>query len=151
MDGKKARKITTGAVQTGGNYTQVDMKKKASLGAGRLPLQKIVYIDQWGQEADVDTLTERALYDPMDYARRAPSTLNRQPWRFLIDGSKIILAVRDDEETNEYEEQIDAGIAMLYFEGVIEQSLCQIQWKLGPADQDYQIPEEYKVVATCEV
>lgn len=149
--GKKARKITTGAVQTGGNYTQADMKKKASLGAGRLPLQKIVYIDQWGQEADVDTLTERALYDPMDYARRAPSTLNRQPWRFLIDGSKIILAVRDDEETNEYEEQIDAGIAMLYFEGVIEQSLCQIQWKLGPADQDYQIPEEYKVVATCEV
>ena len=87
----------------------------------------------------------------MDYARRAPSTLNRQPWRFLIDGSKIILTVRDDEETNEYEEQIDAGIAMLYFEGVIEQSLCQIQWKLGPVEKDYGIPEEYKVVASCEV
>ena len=40
---------------------------------------------------------------------------------------------------------------MLYFEGVIEQSLCQIQWKLGPVEKDYSIPEEYKVVASCEV
>lgn len=149
--GKKARKLTTGGVQTGGNYTQADMKKKAQTGAERMPLQKMAFIDKWGEEADVDALAERALYDPMDYARRAPSTLNRQPWRFIIDGAKIILAVRDDEETNEYEEQIDAGIAMLYFEGVIEQSLCQIQWTLGAVENTYGIPEEYKIVASCEV
>lgn len=149
--GKKTRKLTTGAIKTGGNYTQANMKRKKETGASRIPLQQIVYIDQWGKEADVDALMERALYDPMDYARRAPSTLNRQPWRFIIDGAKIILTVRDDEETNEYEEQIDAGIAMLYFEGVIEQSLCSIQWKLGAVDNTYNIPENYKIVASCEV
>ena len=149
--GKKARKLTTGGVQTGGNYTQADMQKNAQTGAERMPLQQMVYIDKWGEEADVDTLVERALYDPMDYARRAPSTLNRQPWRFIIDGAKIILAVREDEETNEYEEQIDAGIPMLYFEGVIEQVLCNVQWKLGPVENTYGIPEEYKIVASCQI
>ena len=129
--GKKLRKRTIGSVKTGGNYTQANMDRKKDSGAGRMPLQQIVYIDKWGNEADVDVLIDRALYDPLDYARMAPSTLNRQPWRFIINGAKIILAVRDDEETDEYEEQIDAGIAMLYFEGVIEQSLCSIQWHLG--------------------
>ena len=116
-----------------------------------MPLQQIVYIDKWGNEADVDVLIDRALYDPLDYARMAPSTLNRQPWRFIINGAKIILAVRDDEETDEYEEQIDAGIVMLYFEGVIEQSLCSIQWHLDEIENTYGIPEEYEIVAYCEV
>lgn len=149
--GKKVRKRTIGSVKIGGNYTQANMDRKKDAGAGRIPLQQIVFIDKWGREADVDALMERALYDPMDYARLAPSTLNRQPWRFIIDGSKIILAVRDDVETDEYEEQIDAGIAMLYFEGVIEQSLCSIQWDFAAVDNVYGIPEEYKIVASCEV
>lgn len=149
--GKKSRKITTGSVQIGGNYTQANMDKKEAQESPRMPLQQMVYIGKWGVEADVDALIERALYDPMDYARRAPSTLNRQPWRFVIDGSKIILTVRDDEETNEYEEQIDAGIVMLYFEGVIEQSLCTIHWKPGSVENIYGIPKEYKIVATCEI
>ena len=138
-------------MKTGGNYTQANMDRKKDSGAGRMPLQQIVYIDKWGNEADVDVLIDRALYDPLDYARMAPSTLNRQPWRFIINGAKIILAVRDDEETDEYEEQIDAGIAMLYFEGVIEQSLCSIQWHLGEIENTYGIPEEYEIVAYCEV
>lgn len=149
--GKKLRKRTIGSVKTGGNYTQANMDRKKDSGAGRMPLQQIVYIDKWGNEADVDVLIDRALYDPLDYARMAPSTLNRQPWRFIINGAKIILAVRDDEETDEYEEQIDAGIVMLYFEGVIEQSLCSIQWHLGEIENTYGIPEEYEIVAYCEV
>lgn len=149
--GKKARKITTGAAKVGDNYTKVDMERKQPDVSPRMPLEEIVYMGTWGQKASVDTLMQRALYDPMDYARRAPSTLNRQPWRFVVGDSKVILTVRIDDETNEYEEAIDAGIAMLYFEGVIEQTLCSIHWDLGEIDNTYQIPDNYKIIASCDI
>lgn len=148
--GKKKAPITLGALKTGDNYSQADMRKKESSQSKVLPLQEMVYIDKWGEGGDVNTLLERALYEPMDCVRKAPSTMNRQPWRFLIDGGKIVLLMRKDNDVSEYEERIDAGIAMLYFEDVIGQTLCKIQWKLGPVDNIYGIPDEYVIVASCE-
>ncbi|MCD8018407.1 MAG: nitroreductase family protein [Clostridiales bacterium] len=149
--GKKKIAKTLGVLKTGDNYTQADMKKKKEGNTHFLPLDQMVYIDQWGNGADVNDLLDRALYDPMDCARKAPSTLNRQPWRFMLDNGKVILTVRDDPETSDYEEWIDAGIAMLYFEGVIEQVLCKVQWNLDPIENKYGIPEEYKIVGSCDV
>lgn len=148
--GKKKKPVTLGALKIGDNYSQADMRKKDGNTSTVLPLCQMVYIDKWGEGADVDKLMERALYDPMDCARKAPSTLNRQPWRFLIDGGKIILTMRKDNDISEYEERIDAGIAMLYFEDVIEQTLCKVQWKLGPGENTYGIPDDYVIVASCE-
>lgn len=148
--GKKKKPVTLGALKIGDNYSQADMRKKYGNTSTVLPLCQMVYIDKWGEGADVDKLMERALYDPMDCARKAPSTLNRQPWRFLIDGGKIILTMRKDNDISEYEERIDAGIAMLYFEDVIEQTLCKVQWKLGPVENTYGIPDDYVIVASCE-
>lgn len=148
--GKKKKPVTLGALKIGDNYSQADMRKKDGNTSTVLPLCQMVYIDKWGEGADVDKLMERALYDPMDCARKAPSTLNRQPWRFLIDGGKIILTMRKDNDISEYEERIDAGIAMLYFEDVIEQTLCKVQWKLGPVENTYGIPDDYVIVASCE-
>lgn len=147
--GKKKTGSFLGKLKTGDNYTQANMRKKEDHGT-ILPLEQMVYISKWGEGADVSTLLDRALYDPMDCARKAPSTLNRQPWRFIIDGGTIVLAVRDDVQSNEYEESIDAGISMLYFAAVIEQTLCKITWKLGPVENKYGIPEEYKIVASCQ-
>lgn len=148
--GKKKKPVTLGALKIGDNYSKADMRKKDGNTSTVLPLCQMVYIDKWGEGADVDKLMERALYDPMDCARKAPSTLNRQPWRFLIDGGKIILTMRKDNDISEYEERIDAGIAMLYFEDVIEQTLCKVQWKLGPVENTYGIPDDYVIVASCE-
>lgn len=147
--GKKKTGKFLGKLKTGDNYTQANMRKKEDYST-ILPLEKMVYIGKWGEGADVSTLLNRALYDPMDCARKAPSTLNRQPWRFIIDGGTIVLAVRDDVQSNEYEESIDAGISMLYFAAVIEQTLCKVTWKLGPVENKYGIPEEYKIVASCQ-
>ena len=77
--------------------------------------------------------------------------MNRQPWRFLIVGGKIILAMRKDSDISEYEKRIDAGIAMLYFEAVMEQTVCPVQWTAGSAENVYGIPEDYEIVASCEV
>ena len=50
-------------------------------------------MDKWGQAADIEDLETRALLDAFSYARLAPSALNKQPWRFIVDGGKIVLAV----------------------------------------------------------
>lgn len=147
---KKKTPVILGALKTGDNYSQADMHKKDNSPSKILPLEEMVYIDRWGEGADVNTLLERALYEPMDCVRKAPSTMNRQPWRFLIDGGKIILLMRKDSDISSYEEKIDSGIAMLYFEEVIGQTLCKIQWNLSPVANTYDIPDTYRIVASCE-
>lgn len=147
--GKKKTSGILGALKTGDNYTQANIRKKEEESV-ILPLEDMVFINKWGEGADVNTLLERALYDPMDCARKAPSTLNRQPWRFIVDGGKIILTVRKDEAVNDYEQAIDSGIAMLYFDKVIEQTLVKVHWTLGDVENVYHIPEEYQVIGICE-
>jgi len=79
----------------------------------------------------------------------APSTKNRQPWRFMYDNGIVVLAVRKDESTNEYEEKIDAGIVMLYFKLIVDSTLFNVAWKLGKTEKEYEIPSDYSIVAYC--
>ena len=149
--GKKRFKKVTGNVTLGKGYANADFQVKDSVTSPRMPLEEIVFLDTWGNKATVDELVNRAVYEPLNYARMAPSTLNRQPWRFIIDGGLLILTVRDDEDTNLYEEQIDAGIVMLYCKKVMRETLCEISWNLEPVENKYNIPDNYKIVASCSM
>lgn len=147
----KAQKTILGKVKTGGNYTKADMSVKSSYSNKSLPIEEMVYMGEWEKKATVDELLDRALYEPLSCATMAPSTLSRQPWRFIIDGGKVILALRKEEGIQPYEEKIDAGIVMLYFEVVVEQTLCKMKWQLGSVENQYGVPEEYEIVAVCNM
>lgn len=129
----------------------IDKNIKNKSGSERLGLEKIVYMDKWGINTSIDELEERGLLDAFSYARMAPSTLNRQPWRFIIDGGKIILAVKKDDFTSNYERGIDAGIAMLYFGLIIDTTLFDLKWNLDKIDKNYNIPEDYEVIGYCSI
>lgn len=129
----------------------IDKNIKNKSGSERLGVEKIVYMDKWGINTSIDELEERGLLDAFSYARMAPSTLNRQPWRFIIDGGKIILAVKKDDFTSNYERGIDAGIAMLYFGLIIDTTLFDLKWNLDKIDKDYNIPEDYEVIGYCSI
>ena len=66
----------------------------------------------------------------------APSTLNRQPWRFIIDGGKVVLVVKNDDFTNNYERGIDAGIAMLYFGLIVDTTMFDSKWSVENIEKD---------------
>lgn len=117
----------------------------------RKPVEELVYVGKWGENATVEFLENRALLDAFHYARLAPSTLNRQPWRFIIDENIVVLAIRDDENTGTYEEKIDAGIAMLYFETIMDSTLADITWTLDKPQKDYDIPSNYIIVGYCNI
>ena len=117
----------------------------------KLSVEKIAYMDEWGKNTSVTDLEERGLLDAFSYARMAPSTLNRQPWRFIIDGGNVILAVKKDDFTSSYERGIDVGISMLYFGLIIDTTLFDLKWSIGNTDKDYKIPSDYEVVGYCSM
>ncbi|MDW7711670.1 MAG: nitroreductase family protein [Deferrisomatales bacterium] len=51
----------------------------------------------------------------VEAARRAPSALNRQPWRFSWEGGRVVLGA-DGPDTHGIPKRLDCGIAMLHFE-----------------------------------
>jgi nitroreductase len=124
---------------------------KSKSGSDRLGVEKIVYMDEWGKNSSVTDLEERGLLDAFSYARMAPSALNRQPWRFIIDGGNIILAVKKDDFTSNYERGIDTGIAMLYFGLIIDTTMFDLKWSIGNINKDYKIPDNYEIVGYCSI
>ena len=135
----------------GQNKSKTEVKKVADNTSERLGVEDIVYLKAWGNNAKADDLYNRALLDAFHYARLAPSTLNRQPWRFILDDEIVVLAVRDDEHTGTYEEEIDAGIVMLYFEAIADITLTDVTWTLEAPQKDYKIPKEYIAVGYCSI
>lgn len=124
---------------------------KNKRGSERLGIEEIVYMDDWGKNASITELEERGILDAFSYARMAPSTLNRQPWRFIIDGSNVILAVKKDGFTSEYEKCIDAGVAMLYFGLIIDTTMFDSNWKVANLDKEYKIDNNYEIMGYCSI
>ncbi len=115
----------------------------------RLRISDVVYMKKWGENADPDELANLGLLEAFFYARLAPSTKNRQPWRFIYDDGMVVLALKKEQNINEYEEKIDTGIVMLYYELIVENTLFNMEWKFGRPDKKYEIPSDYNIVAYC--
>lgn len=56
------------------------------------------------------------MWSAMEAARLAPSAVNRQPWRFLLDAEGITVAVGGLWDTYGISRRLDCGIAMLHLE-----------------------------------
>lgn len=113
----------------------------------RMAITEFVYLKEWAKTLEYDELDRRGLAEAFFYMRLAPSWGNRQPWRFILDGDRIVLAVKDDAELIEEVENIDAGIAMLYFEVAMHDLGLPGSWKLDVENKEsYKIPEDYFVV-----
>lgn len=117
----------------------------------RVAVSDIVYLNTWGNSVTAEELQNRALLNAFHYARLAPSTFNRQPWRFILDDGIIVLTVRTDDATGSYEEKIDAGIVMLYFEAIVDSTLTDVSWTLAAPEKNYNIPDNYKTVGYCNI
>lgn len=131
------------------NPTKTEVKIVEDNVSDRLGIRDVVFMKKWGENADTDELANMGLLEAFVNARRAPSTKNRQPWRFIVDDGTIVLAVRSDSYADGYEEKIDTGVIMLYFEAIIDSTLFDMKWNLGKTEKDYEVPNDYKIVGYC--
>ncbi|MCT4562875.1 MAG: nitroreductase family protein [Maledivibacter sp.] len=126
-------------------YPNIDIKYADAPVSERISIEDMAYIKDWGKKATIDDLENRGMAEVFYYMRLAPSWGNRQPWKFIIDGERIVLAVSKDEKITERTAKIEAGIAMLYFELMIHQVGIPGGWILEKPEKNYNIPRSYFV------
>jgi nitroreductase len=115
-------------------------------GHKRKPLNEIVFSRSWAtpwSPQDVDP----ALADTLEYARLAPSAGNGQPWRFVLDGNRLALALMRPSF-------IDAGIVMSHVTVAATVTGIGGGWELRLRDteltRDYSLPGRVIPVGTFE-
>lgn len=111
----------------------------------RKSIENIVYLNEWDKKVSIEELEARGMDEVFYYMRLAPSWENRQPWKFIIDGEKIVLTVCKDEKIDEKIMRIEAGIAMLYFELMSHELGIDGKWRLEKPEKQYNIPEDFFV------
>lgn len=123
---------------------KIDTSQRSS----RLGVEEIIFYKQWEKPCTADVLETRGIVNILYYSKLAPSWGNLQPWRFILDDDKIVLAVVDKD----FLQHLDAGIVMLYFEKAAQEEGIFGKWKLDTLEIDkYSIPEGYKAVGYFEI
>ncbi len=111
--------------------------------SNRMSIDEISYLKKWGVAVDSDELQKRGYDQVFYYMRMAPSWGNRQPWRFILDGTKIVLVMERDERVGNHSEEVEAGIAMLYFEVAMHDIGLPGSWNADDfnGSDKYDLPE----------
>lgn len=100
----------------------------------RKSVQELVSEGSWGHPVNLDTLEQRGLLDLFSSVRYAPSHKNAQPWRFLVEDDRVLLAMKrglEDERS-----LVDMGVVLYYVKGMAKE--------LG-------IPEDYTLLEGHEI
>ncbi len=143
---KKRDKKVINPLHTGDNYSQANLKVVDDNTSARLKPEEIVYLDKWGYNPTADELKNLGLDSVFFYVRLAPSTLNRQPWRYFIKDKKIYLTIKTQESINHEHDMLDAGIAMLYTDLIMNNYSYNGKWTIAnESAKNYGIPEDYYV------
>nr|WP_297704571.1 nitroreductase family protein [uncultured Butyrivibrio sp.] len=85
----------------------------------RMGFEELFFNGNFKTPLDERSAKERGLYDDLEAVRFAPSAVNKQPWRIVIDGKKAHFYERHDKGyiTPDYDlQKIDVGIALYNFE-----------------------------------
>ncbi len=117
----------------------------------RKEVTEIVYMNEYGNNITMDELSSSGIEEGFYAARHAPSALNRQPWRFILDNEFVVLVIKKDEYTNIYEAKIDAGTVMFNFAAVITERVFKIKWVVGKPEKNYKIPDDCVIAAYCHI
>jgi nitroreductase len=86
----------------------------------RKPLEELFFWQRHGTPVPANVLADERMARVMEAARRAPSWMNRQPWRFILTGQEILVyKMKHQEREGKDYHLLDSGIAMA--------NLCTLQ------------------------
>lgn len=117
----------------------------------RKGLEEIIYKGTWGEKITFDEIENSGLLEAFQAAQFAPSALNRQPCRYIIDQGAVILLVQNDAYNTTYELKIAAGVAMMNFAAILNTTLFQCKWIPSIIGRDYKIPPDSTMIAYCNI
>ncbi len=117
--------------------------------SARLAVEELVFDGEIETSHSINELENRGLLDIFHYVRYAPSMLNLQPWRFLIEGNtiKLLLAYKNWDSSL----LVDAGIIMYYFEELVKTLGIINKWELVDEVDHQGKNNNYKMVAEYQL
>lgn len=129
------------------SVSDIAIKKRTGFVAPKLSVDHAVYTKTWGESAEISSLPlNNSLYQAFIATCCAPSYLNLQPYRFILDGDTVLMVTLPDSQTTEDDTRLNAGIAMLHFAGTMENHhSTETGWILGPPQTPYEIPEGARI------
>jgi len=80
----------------------------------------------------IDELESLGLADLFYYLRLAPSSKDKQAWRFVIDEGEIKLYIENLTNIDDY---VDTGIVLYYFDGLASASGLRMTWDIDVKDE----------------
>lgn len=112
-------------------------------------ITEIVYLKTFGNEVEADEIAKRGMDEIFYYMRNAPSWGNLQPWKFILDGERVVLTMAKNPEIDEEVQRIDSGVAMLYFEVAMRDRGLSGKWYMDTTGiaEKCQVATDYNVAA----
>lgn len=115
------------------------MMRKGIKADSRLDFEKLFFDGSFEKPLTEDKAGE--LKDALLAVRRAPSAVNKQPWRIVVDGDKVHFYEKQSKgyvSDNGWDTQkIDMGIALCHFELVAEECGLDVTLKIEDPELDH--------------
>lgn len=106
---------------------------QSSAPAPKIGVEEFVFKGELGKKMEMDELENLGLADIFYFTRMAPSSHNKQPWRFVIKDSKLEFYLEDVETLDDY---VDAGIVRYYFDALAGTTGIKTNWEMDIKDLD---------------
>ncbi|MEE3420870.1 MAG: nitroreductase family protein [Lachnospiraceae bacterium] len=130
--------------------SEVRLIRRPGYAAPKMAPEDITYIDTWGNSPEWDEYTvDPVVQDGLYAASLAPTFLNRQPVRYIVDGKRVILCIKKEELVSEDDNLLNIGICMLHFSAEISSNYANAgQWVLEAPDDtsDLGLPDDYRAM-----
>lgn len=135
------------------SMSNVDITAQRHYVDPKLGINDMVFMNSWGNTEGVEEYIgffDDMLWEAFYAATLAPSYLNRQAYGFVISNGRITLISKPDEYNTEIDSKLNFGIVLLHFTAIAQGWAPTIKWEFG-GESSFQLPEGYKVVASCSL
>ena len=136
------------------SMSNVDISAKRRYFEPKKGIHDLVFLNSWGNTHKVDDhigFFDDMLWEAFYAASKAPSYLNRQAYGFILHDGAVSLVSAPDGYTVDIDGRLSLGIVLLHFTAVAEQWSGKLNWNFGENAAELELPEGYKVIATCNL
>jgi len=127
------------------------MMRKGIKADTRLPFEELFFDGNFDTPLGQEKLP--MLQEALEMVRWAPSAVNKQPWRVVVDGSNVHFYEQKSkgytDATGWDMQKIDMGIALCHFEMGLEDKGCKAKFVIS--DPGIAKPEDVEYIATYQL
>lgn len=133
--------------------SDVEFTEREGHVAPKIALSELLYEGKWGEKADLSVnRIDSSLRNAFLAASFAPSFLNRQSYRFILDGGTVVLVKIMDSLTGEADAKLNCGAVMYNFAIVLSQYRpLEIHWIVEQPKKAYVLPTNCEAVGYCHI